>query len=182
MGTHCSGVSATSRPDRESPLSTAFETKDFFTRKMHTSDIDSVMRVEAACYENPWPRGVFLKELKNEWSRVEVVLPYGESQYTVGHMVYWIVHDELHILNVAVHPDVQRQGIGRSLLRQLMDVCATERLQYITLEVRSSNEAAKGLYGHFGFKQIGLRRRYYQDNGEDAVVMALVIEDKPTKD
>jgi ribosomal-protein-alanine N-acetyltransferase len=92
--------------------------------------------------------------------------------------VYWIVHDELHILNVAVHPEVRRCGIGKGLMKWLMLVCERERLQYVSLEVRAGNEAAIGLYEAFAFKRIGLRRRYYSDNGEDAVIMARVLEER----
>ena len=149
----------------------------FTIRAMERDDIDAVMRVESACYDCPWDRRVFLRELENDWSKVDVVLPEEDSCRTVGHIAYWIVHDELHLLNLAVHPEVRRRGLGRSLMNRLMLVCEEERLQYITLEVRAGNEAAIGLYESFSFKRIGLRRRYYADNGDDAVIMARVLEE-----
>ena len=149
----------------------------FSIRPMSAADIDAVMAVEEASYESPWPRVVFLRELSNDWSHIELIVTEEGARQTVGHVVYWIVHDELHILNVAVHPEVRRRGLGRAFLERLMRVCARERLQYITLEVRVGNMAAIALYESFGFKRIGHRRRYYADNGEDALVMARVLED-----
>ncbi len=146
-------------------------------RPMTSEDLDAVLEVENNSYTNPWPRAVFKREINQEWSHIEVICPEDDLQTTLAHIVYWIVHDELHILNVAVHPNARRKGLGKVLMRRVMEVCETERLQYVTLEVRSSNVAAIGLYKGFGFAQIGLRKRYYADNGEDALVMALVLQD-----
>ncbi len=146
-------------------------------RPMVRQDIEALMEVELRCYPIPWPESVFLRELEATWSRIEVVHPTGQAGRLVAHVVYWAVHDELHVLNVAVHPDLRRRGIAQALLNRLLGVCKAERLQYMTLEVRASNAAAIGLYEGFGLKSIGTRKRYYADNDEDAVVMAMMIGD-----
>ncbi len=149
----------------------------FVTRPMTHEDLDQVMPIEAACYPIGWARSIFERELGHTLARMDVVCDMTESEALAGYLVYWIVHDELHILNVAVSPDYQRRGLARAMLGRVMTVCHEQRLQYVALEVRVSNEAAINLYQGFGFKRIGQRKKYYADNGEDALVMALVLSD-----
>lgn len=148
----------------------------YLMRPARPEDLDAIMAVEESAYEAGWPRSVFERELTQEWSHVDLICPSGHET-PVAHIVYWIVHDELHLLNVAVHPSERRRGLGRAMMGRLLQVCESESLQYITLEVRVSNEAAIRLYQAHGFCRIGRRRRYYANNGEDALVMALVLND-----
>jgi [ribosomal protein S18]-alanine N-acetyltransferase len=146
---------------------------------MSTQDIDAVLRVENLCYPNPWSREIFERELRADWSNLVVIDPEDESGQTIGHICYWVVHDELHILNVSVDPDHRRKGLARQMLTVALEVCTEQRLQYVTLEVRVSNTAAITLYESLGFRSIGRRKNYYSDNREDALVLALVLGDDP---
>lgn len=149
-------------------------------RQMSPDDIDSVLVVENLCYPNPWSREIFERELRADWSNLVVIDAEDGSGHTIAHICYWVVHDELHILNVSVHPDHRRQGLGRHMLDAALEVCTEQRLQYVTLEVRVSNAAAITLYESRGFQSIGRRKNYYSDNREDALVLALVLGDKST--
>lgn len=153
----------------------------FCVRPMVLEDLEAVLRVERACYQPPWAPAIFERELSNAWSFVDLVVPEQEPGAPVGHLVYWVVHDELHILNVAIAPSMRRRGLARAMLGRMLRICRQKRLQYLALEVRVSNEGAIALYQSFGFKQIGRRKRYYADNGEDALVMALVLTPEPEK-
>ena len=84
---------------------------------------------------------------------------------------YWLVADELHILNVAVHPDERRRGHAARLVRHILDEASRNKAHVVSLEVRVSNQAAADLYRKFGFREVGRRPKYYADNGEDALLM-----------
>jgi ribosomal-protein-alanine N-acetyltransferase len=86
---------------------------------------------------------------------------------------YWHVADELHILNVAVHPDERRRGHAARLLRHILDEAKQEKVRVVSLEVRVSNHAAAALYQRFGFRAVGVRPKYYANDGEDALLMDL---------
>jgi ribosomal-protein-alanine N-acetyltransferase len=90
---------------------------------------------------------------------------------------YWLVADELHILNIATHPEARRQGHGARLLRHILELARRASYKTIDLEVRRSNLAAQALYLRFKFQQVGIRARYYEDNDEDAIVMTLRLRD-----
>ncbi len=144
-------------------------------RAMTAADITAVLGVENLCYPNPWPRQIFQRELRASWSHLLVIELEQGSGATIAHCCYWVVHDELHILNLSVHPDHRRRGYARQMLDRTLEVCSEQRLQYVTLEVRVGNTAAITLYESLGFARIGLRKAYYQDNREDALVLALVL-------
>jgi ribosomal-protein-alanine N-acetyltransferase len=96
----------------------------------------------------------------------------GRQQYIVGFAGFWIMADEAHVTNIAVRESYRRQGIGELLLISAIDLARTLKACIITLEVRASNTAAQALYSKYGFAQVGLRRGYYVDNKEDAVLMS----------
>src|SRR5262249_53844871 len=91
----------------------------------------------------------------------------------LGFLIFWLVHDELHILNVATHPSHRRRGVAWAVLEAALDRGRQNRCTLATLEVRRSNEAALSLYRAFGFRAVGIRPNYYVDEGEDAIVMVL---------
>jgi ribosomal-protein-alanine N-acetyltransferase len=93
----------------------------------------------------------------------------------VGYVLFWFLPEEVDIHNIAVHPDFRRQGIGRLLLEQAVDAARRQERLRVTLDVRFSNAPAQNLYRSFGFVIRGLRKGYYSDNGEDALVMALEL-------
>jgi ribosomal-protein-alanine N-acetyltransferase len=140
---------------------------------MRVEDLDDVLEIERHGHPSPWSRQVFSEELEREWARIDVLRerdPSGTSR-VVAFCNYWIVRDEIHVLNVATHPERRRRGHAARLLEQLLDVARSLDSRYLTLEVRKSNRGAIALYERFGFRSAGVRRRYYQDNGEDAIVM-----------
>ena len=137
------------------------------------SDLSAIIALEGRCFQYPWPDEAFAQELKNAWSTTEVVEKRGGI--IVAFIVYWIVEDELHLLDIAVEPELQGQGLGHSLMEHLEQICELDELTFITLEVRVGNEAAVRLYKRMGYDVIHRRKRYYVDNGEDALVMAKVL-------
>ncbi|HEX3037025.1 MAG TPA: ribosomal protein S18-alanine N-acetyltransferase [Thermodesulfobacteriota bacterium] len=137
-----------------------------------SEDLDDVMKIEEACFPTPWPRQIFEMELESTRSHMRVARVGG---VTAGYIVAWMVYDEIHILNIAVHPDFRRMGLGEALLRDCLDHFFTKGAKHAILEVRRGNLSAQKLYEKLGFKAIGVRRKYYSDTGEDAIVMMLVM-------
>jgi len=137
--------------------------------RMRPADLDEVMAIERASFSMPWSRSAFLYEMeRNRAARCYVVREEGR---VVGYLCLWEVADELHITNIAVHPEVRRRGIGRLLLGTVLDEARRRGLRLVGLEVRPSNAGALRLYESFGFRVVGRRRGYYYDTGEDALVM-----------
>jgi ribosomal-protein-alanine N-acetyltransferase len=149
-------------------------------RKATRSDLIAIVEIEKNSFEFPWPKDAFQKELGNRWSTTEVLLDAGGA--IVAFQVYWIVADELHLLDIAVSPDHRRKGIARAMVEHLEAVCGEQGLNYLTLEVRIGNKAAVGLYKEGGFVTIHRRKRYYVDNLEDALVMAKVLGSPDAED
>lgn len=142
----------------------------FKIEKMHLYHLDDVMEIETLNYgEHHWSRDSFVNEIDNAIS--EYLVAVNENGKSIGYIGIWKIMDEAHVTNLAVHPDFQRQGIARFLITKALDICYSEKIKFITLEVRVSNEKAKKLYEKFGFKSLGVRKKYYQDNNEDAIIM-----------
>lgn len=138
--------------------------------RMRTEDLDEVLAIERASFSMPWSRGAFLYEMQQ--NRVARCWVGRDAAATVvGYVCLWEVADEIHITNVAVRPDLRRQGIARSLLRTVLDDARGRKFKIVVLEVRPSNQHAVSLYESFGFRVVGRRRGYYYDTGEDALVM-----------
>lgn len=131
------------------------------------------MAIERAAFPFPWSAGFFHQELRVPCSRSLLAVADGK---TVGYVIYWRLPGETDIHNLAVHPDHRRQGVGRALLQAVVEETRREGLRRITLEVRKSNEAAQRLYQSLGFVSQGVRKGYYSDDGEDALIMALELE------
>lgn len=150
---------------------------DFTIRRMTVEDVDAVHAIEAATFAMPWSRQSFYEEMtRNACARYLVaVLPDGDI---VGFAGVWVVLDEGHITNIAVRVDQRGKGIGRALTAALMQYAANLGVVYMTLEVRRSNEVAQHVYLSHGFIQVGVRKKYYEDNGEDALFM--VCDHMPT--
>lgn len=143
---------------------------------MTIDDLEDVLKIEKLSFPTPWPRSQFEKEIKNQFSNKFVAkITQGGEKTVAAYIVFWVVKDEAHILNIATHPDFRRCGIAKGLLafalRQLEEIGTRE----VFLEVRRSNVPAQSMYKGFGFREIGVRKGYYGDNKEDAIVMALTI-------
>jgi len=136
---------------------------------MTLSDVDAVQAVEQASFPVPWPANAFRHELTQNRNARYVVARSGER--IVGYGGLWLMVDEAHITTFAVHPDNRRQRIGERLLQRLFEVAAAMSAEWLTLEVRASNLGAQRLYEKYGFRRAGVRRRYYSDNNEDALIM-----------
>ncbi len=147
----------------------------FSIRRMRAEDLDEVMDIERVCFPHPWSADLFRRELSHEWSWILVAEGEDAShrRYIVGFIIFWIVHDEIHILNVAAHPGFRRRGVARALLAEAVAIGRTSRTVLATLEVRRSNAAALALYRTFGFRPVGVRPNYYSDDGEDAIIMVM---------
>ena len=141
---------------------------EIIIRRMTMADVDGVAAVEAATFPTPWSRDAFESEMKNVAARYLVAEKNGN---VIGYAGAWIILDESHITNIAVLKDERGQGIGRQLTHGLMQYLSNLGAAYATLEVRKSNEVAQNLYKSLGFIKLGVRKRYYEDNGEDALIM-----------
>jgi ribosomal-protein-alanine N-acetyltransferase len=136
---------------------------------MRAEDLDEVLAIERASFSMPWSRGAFLYEIQqNRVARCRVMR---DATGIVGYLCLWEIADEIHVTNVAVHPERRRQGIGRALLSGLLAESHARDIRLVVLEVRPSNREAIALYESFGFRVTGRRRGYYYDTGEDALVM-----------
>ena len=136
--------------------------------QMTSKDIDGVFEVEKNCFEHHWSKDAFKKELNNEVARYLVAKLDGK---VVGYVGIWFVMDEGHITNVAVHSDYRGRKIGDKLVQALVELCRENNIVSMTLEVRVSNIVAQNLYKKYGFKLAGIRKEYYSDNKEDAMIM-----------
>lgn len=146
------------------------EIKTVKIRPMEISDIDAVIAVEAKAYgEHHWSKESFFNELSNDLARYFAALD--ENDNLIGYAGCWQILEEAHITNIAVDINHRRKYIGEALLKTIIDKCYEEQIKYITLEVRISNTAAISLYEKYGFKSLGERKGYYQNNNEDALIM-----------
>jgi ribosomal-protein-alanine N-acetyltransferase len=138
-------------------------------RRLELGDLDAIERIERVSYPTPWSRSMFASELAKPSS-----LSFGavdETGTLVGYLVLSRYVDAWHVMNVAVAPERRRQGIASALLHRLLELTKDDALRGYTLEVRISNLGAIRLYERFGFRRKGIRRGYYTDNREDALIM-----------
>lgn len=142
---------------------------DLVIREADAGDIDAIAELEKICFATPWSRDSIRQELvENDLAFYVVAELDGE---VVGYMGMWHIVDEGHVTNVVVHPDHRGKHVASAIVAVVLAYSEAGGIRRFTLEVRSSNEAAKALYRKFDFKEEGLRRGYYKDNGEDAVIM-----------
>jgi ribosomal-protein-alanine N-acetyltransferase len=137
---------------------------------MCVADLEAVLEIENASFPTPWSRNAFLQELL-ENDRAIYLVARDELERIAGYIGMWVVFDEGHITNLATHPAFRRSGVGRALLTAMLQSGRERGVRYMTLEVRRSNLAAQQLYQKAGFAQMGVRRQYYLDNKEDALIM-----------
>ena len=136
---------------------------------MRAEDVPAVHEIERLSFSTPWPAYAFEQELKGNRLARYIVARAGER--LVGFAGMWLMVDDAHVTTFGVHPDWRRQGIGRQLLLNLIELSVAIGARRMTLEVRPSNQSAQALYQAFGFEVAGRRPRYYTDDGEDALVM-----------
>jgi len=172
----------------------------YYLAPMRVDDIAEVSRVERQCFSNPWPQSAYRRELRNLSNNYYVVLWYrpdnpneatrqeprgglsnllpfvrrNEQRSTdqvVGFGGMWVLYDEAHVTTIGVAPTHRGRGLGELLLVDLFERAWERKAEWLTLEVRVSNDSAQALYHKYGFSRQGVRRRYYSDNGEDAYIM-----------
>lgn len=145
---------------------------------MHTGHLDAVLAVEEVAYTNPWTRGNFMDSIRVGYECQ--VLVGGEQ--LIGYYVAMKGVDEVHLLNITVAPDFQRQGWASLMLTALGGWARAQRAEWLWLEVRQSNARAQDVYLHHGFRRVGTRKGYYPaaEGREDAIVMSLRLDESPS--
>ena len=148
---------------------------------MQLADLPFVQAIEKASFDTPWPGEAYRNEIETNRLAAYLVARVGDEVTAFGGM--WLMVDEGHIITFAVHPAWRRQHIGGRLLLALLDLASQRGAHEATLEVRLSNLPARRLYEKFGFRPVGLRPRYYSDNGEDALIMTTdPLRDPPMRE
>lgn len=138
-------------------------------RRMTLDDVSRILEIEHKSFTLPWSEEAFTLELtQNHFAKYVVAVADG---VVIGYGGTWVIIDEAHITNVAVHPDFRGHGIGELLMQQLMALAISYGAERMTLEVRVSNTVAINLYEKMGFLSHGIRKGYYTDNNEDAIIM-----------
>ena len=135
---------------------------------MNESHVAQVAELEKICFSNPWSENSVASELKNPLS---CWLVAEEDSAVAGYIGSQTVVDESDMMNVAVHPDHRRKGIAAALVNELVEALKKRESRCLTLEVRASNEPARALYEKLGFVQLGLRKNYYRNPREDALIL-----------
>jgi ribosomal-protein-alanine N-acetyltransferase len=146
---------------------------DLKLRSLTTDDLSAILELDQACFGGLWTMEGYQRELDSPNSELLGLFAPLSSMKLVGMGCFWAILDEAHITILAVHPQYHRQSLGQALLYALLKTACDRGLERATLEVRASNVAAISLYQKFGFKTAGRRRRYYKDNGEDALILWL---------
>jgi len=144
-------------------------------REMDERDIARVMEIERASFITPWTEGMFMSQLRFKDQAINLVL--AEEETIIGYGAAWIAYDEIHLLSIAIAPQRRRHGFGDGILKEVMKQGKARGAVRVILEVREGNAAARTFYLTRGFVEIGKRRRYYSDTGEDAIVMECVFDE-----
>ena len=141
-------------------------------RKADLKDIDNILDIEKNAYgKHHWSKDVFTKEFTNPYSTYFVCEHKLDTSKVVGYIGYWQIQDEGHITTLAISPLYKRKHIADKLLYLLITHAKGKAIKWLTLEVRVSNLPAINLYKKYNFKQLGIRKKYYQDNNEDALIL-----------
>lgn len=146
--------------------------QSFDVEPMRLADVDAVMAIEKLSFRSPMTAQLLLEEMGREWAHIDVVRDRARRS-VVAFSNYWIVADEVHLLNLATHPEARRAGHASYLLAHIVEAGRLRSCRFVTLEVRRSNAAAVRLYRRFGFRAVGVRPNYYSEDQEDAIVMLL---------
>ena len=142
-------------------------------RPMLAEDLDQIVEIEKASMSSPWSKELFEEELKRDVARYFVGEMNGQ---VVGYMGYWEAPQEAHIINLAIAPRFRQKGLGFQMMEYCLRFAYNQGAQLATLEVRESNEAAQRLYEKMNFRTVAIRKKYYSDNQENAVVMLKDLE------
>jgi [ribosomal protein S18]-alanine N-acetyltransferase len=142
---------------------------DYVIADMNIENIDDVVNIERLSFRIPWSKEAFMMEIeKNKCAKYRVLLKEGK---VIAYGGMWIVVDEAHITNIAVHPDYRGIGLGNAIVEDMINLARSLNITSMTLEVRISNTPAIKLYSKYGFKETARRKGYYADTREDAIIM-----------
>ena len=141
-------------------------------RRMTKADVKAVYAIETATFSVPWPETSFHHELE-ENPAARYLVAVDEDDTVIAYAGAWMIFEEGHITNIAVREAFRGRGVGRVLTKALIQYAANLGVQYMTLEVRKSNMVAQNMYKQLGFEKLSVRKRYYPDNQEDAILMVL---------
>ncbi len=156
---------------------------DVLIQPMSVQDIPEIEVLERVCFPAPWSGDVYRHELaRNQLGSYWVMRPavVKGAPPILAYGGFWAMGPEAHIVTIASHPDYRRQGLGRRLLAFMIERAHAVGASEVTLEVRAGNRAAQAMYQAMGFLLVGVRKRYYHDNGEDALLMTLFLADAET--
>jgi len=154
------------RPD---PPQAGFSPLAITVRRMEIADIPHVSYLERRCYALPWNASAYATEIGNSIAYYTVAKD--SDGIVVGFAGMWVIMDEIHITTIAVDPDVRGKSVGERLLLDMLEAGMERGAHRATLEVREHNLAAHNLYLKYGFEDVAIRKKYYSDNGENAVIM-----------
>ncbi len=135
---------------------------------MTRADLGRVLEIERRSFEQPYSREILEQELKIQVANLWVAT---YRRKIVAYIDFWLVRDEMELISIAVHPDFKRLGIAEFLMAEMIRYAYHNHVAFVYLDVRASNAPAQHLYSKFSFQKVGIRRRYYSDNQEDAIIM-----------
>jgi len=145
---------------------------DILIRPARPDDLPAVVEIESVSFPSPWGQDVYRPELARAEARFRVAAVEAE---VVGYVLAWAVYDEAFILKIATRPELRRRGVAGALLAALADELKSKAVGSLWLEVRARNRTARRFYRALGFVEMGVRKKYYSDTGDDAVTMALAL-------
>ncbi|MEB3217662.1 MAG: ribosomal protein S18-alanine N-acetyltransferase [Nostocales cyanobacterium 94392] len=148
-------------------------------QSLSNEHLPAILELDQICFGGLWSKVAYEREMDSPNSEIQGIFSFHTGEKLLGMGCFWSILEEAHITILAVNPQYHRQGMGAALLYSLIKTARDRGLERATLEVRVSNQAAISLYEKFGFKTAGRRRRYYQDNGEDALILWLGGIHKP---
>ncbi len=143
-------------------------------RPLQEADLPEVAAIERETYPLPWSLPCFRNELSRRYSHLEGLTEKATGRL-VGYVCYWVLYNEMHVLNLAVRPGWRGRGLGRMLLAHSLEAARAQGATLVSLEVRASNTVAINLYRSVGFRPVGVRPRYYSPEQEDALLMQLEL-------
>jgi ribosomal-protein-alanine N-acetyltransferase len=145
------------------------------TRRPLPDDLGRITEIESLCFTDPWELSALAAEMAEDHLRMPLVAEVGGR--VVGYLMAWKIVEILHVLNIAADPAGGRRGIGSTLLLAAADEGRDLGMERITLEVRRSNAGARAFYAKFGFVETGVREGYYAEDGEDAIILDVLLAD-----
>jgi len=146
-------------------------------RLLKPGDAGEILRIERLCFRTPWTYEQFESDLQN--NPCARYLGLFDGGVLIGYAAVWLLMEEAHLMSFGIDPAYRRKGLGFLLMKRMISLSSDSGARFMELEVRTSNEAARRLYHKLGFLRVGCKKAYYEDNGEDAIVMALIAMPAP---